>query len=151
MKIRIEVQEGLAEEEIVIRCTEIGENVQRIHKLLLNQAEGTSGVVFYKGSQEYYFPLSEVLFFETEGEGVYAHTADDSYKIRHRLYELEGMLPAYFARASKSTIINTKRIHSITRNITASSLVEFRGTHKHVYVSRKYYSALKDKLQGRTY
>ena len=74
--------------------------------------------------------------------------------MRHRLYELEEFLPSYFLRVSKSTILNSKEVYSITKSLTASSLVEFRGTHKKVYVSRNYYKALKTMLDDgvrRTY
>lgn len=59
------------------------------------------------------------------------------------------MLPSYFLRVSKSTILNTREVYSITRNLTAASLVEFSGTHKKVYVSRSYYKALKLLLDER--
>ena len=68
------------------------------------------------------------------------------YETQYRLYELEEILPRYFMRVSKSTIVNLNQIYSITRNITASSLVEFYGTIKKVYVSRNYYKALIDRM-----
>ena len=80
----------------------------------------------YKDNEEFYFSVEDILFFETEQESVYAHTIQDSYLIKHRLYELEKMLPGYFIRSSKSTIINSKQVYSITRNLTASSLVTFK-------------------------
>lgn len=51
-----------------------------------------------------------------------------------------------FLRISKSTILNTNHIYSITRNITSSSIVEFQHTHKKVFVSRHYYKILQLKL-----
>lgn len=50
-------------------------------------------------------------------------------------------------RVSKSTILNTDRVYSLTRNLTASSLVTFAGSHKQVYVSRNYYKALVNKIK----
>lgn len=145
MKIRIEVLDGLEEDEVVIRCAQMDETIQRIHRFIADQE--TAPMVFYKDSTEFYFPLGDVLFFETEGESVYAHTAGDSFRVTHRLYELEQLLPGQFVRISKSTIVNARQVHAITRNLAAASLVELRGTHKHVYVSRRYFAALKEKLQ----
>ena len=68
------------------------------------------------------------------------------YEVKYKLYELEGILPNNFMRVSKSTILNVNYIYSITRNLTSSSLVEFKNTHKKVYVSRYYYKPLKIKL-----
>ncbi len=150
MKIRIEIVDDPSGEEVVIRCSKIDPRIENIQKYISEQSAEAPKIVFFKDGSEYYFPLNEVLFFETEGDCVYAHTAKDSYRIRHRLYELEDILPRQFVRVSKSTIINTSRIHSINRNLTSASMVEFRGSHKHVYVSRRYYGALRQRLDERS-
>lgn len=150
MKIRIEVADGLPEEEVVIRCARVTERVKRIHEFLLKEQAATSKLVFYKDNQEFFFPLDEVLFFETDNELVFAHTAEDLYRTKYRLYELEERLPPVFVRASKSAIVNTAHIYSVTRNITSSSLVQFIGTHKHIYVSRHYYGGLRQRLNERS-
>lgn len=82
-------------------------------------------------------------------DGISAHTIQDMYRIKYRLYELEEMLPGYFLRISKSAILNTKKIFAIDRNLSSASLVSFQGTHKKVYVSRRYYKPLKDRLEER--
>lgn len=150
MKIRIEVLSELKEDEVVIRCSEINDTVQNIQKFILEQNAPGAGIVFYKENREFYFPLNDVLFFETENETVYAHTANDCFRTKYRLYELEGLLPKAFVRISKSAIVNIALIHAITRNITASSRIEFRGSCKHVYVSRHYYTILRERLQERS-
>lgn len=150
MKIRIEVEDGLQEDEVVIRCRRVDDTVRRIHEYVQQQQAANPKVVFYKQNQEFYFPLDDVLFFETEGEQVFAHTQTDVYRTKYRLYELEELLPPHFIRASKSGIVNVTHIYSITRNLTASSLVQFVGTHKHIYVSRHYYSALRQRLNERS-
>lgn len=52
-------------------------------------------------------------------------------------------------RTSKSTIVNLDHIYSITRNLTASSMVEFRGSRKKALVSRSYYKLLLERLHTR--
>ena len=67
------------------------------------------------------FPLgactTSVKVFETEEKVVYAHTKDDMFQVKYRLYELEEILPGYFMRISKSTILNAKKydLHSESR------------------------------------
>lgn len=151
MKIRIEVVENLAEDEVLIRCGRVDDTIQKIHQYILEQSSSNSKFTFYKQNQEYYFPLDNVFFFETDGEYVYAHTADDAYRIKYRLYELETILPRNFVRASKSTIINSTQVFSISRNLTASSLVKFINSHKQVYVSRRYYQDLRQRINERSY
>lgn len=146
MKIRIEVDEKIKEDEVIIRCSELNYQIQNIQKALANTVSQKSQITFYKNNIEYYIYLEEVLFFETEGSSISAHTVDNVYQVKYKLYELEEILPTYFMRVSKSTIVNINHIYSITRNITASSIVEFKKTHKKVYVSRHYYKQLSLKL-----
>lgn len=147
MKIRIELDEQLKEEEVVIRCQSLTEEVREIQKAVSDLVSKKQRFVFYRGDTEYYLPLESILFFETEEKVVCAHTVDNVYQVRYRLYELEEILPGYFMRVSKSTILNTDKVLSISRNLTASSVVEFWHTHKQVYVSRYYYKPLKLKLE----
>jgi DNA-binding LytR/AlgR family response regulator len=150
MKINIETIEDLAEDEIIIRCKRPTKMIQKIYSMLADETSLAPKLVFYKKNEEYYFPLQDVLFFETSGENIYAHTADDAFRIKFRLYELEEILPKYFVRAAKSTIINIRHILSINRDLTSSSLVQFHNSHKKVYVSRLYYQTLKQKLSERS-
>lgn len=150
MKIRIELVNDLTEDEVLIRCGRVDDTIQKIHQYILEQSQSIPKITFYKQNQEFYFPINDVYFFETEGEHIYAHTANDAYLIKYRLYELEEMLPRNFARAAKSTIVNIMQVYSITRNLTASSLVQFIDSHKQVYVSRLYYQELRRRLNERS-
>ncbi|HBA62247.1 MAG TPA: LytTR family transcriptional regulator [Lachnospiraceae bacterium] len=147
MKIRIEIDSGIAEEEIIIRSRVLDERVRSIQEVIQEAAERNKKMVFYKGETTYYLPLAEILFFETDGNAIHAHTAKDVYQIRYRLYELEELLPGFFMRVSKSTILNTKMIYAMTRSVSASCVVQFQNTHKQVYVSRYYYKPLKNRLE----
>lgn len=147
MKIRIELDENKMEEEVIIRCRELTGQVAAIQKAIRDVVHSSERFPFYKGNTEYYLKLEEILFFETDGNGINAHTRDEIYQTRYKLYELEDMLPGFFMRVSKSAILNTNHIYSINRNLTASSVVAFQDTHKQVYVSRYYYKPLISKLE----
>jgi DNA-binding LytR/AlgR family response regulator len=147
VKLRIEVTDGLSENEILIRCDRVDESVQKLQEYILSMS--APKLTFYKGTQEYYLPLEEVLFFETDGEQVHAHTANDAFRVKYRLYELEEILPHYFVRAAKGTIVNTTHIYAINRNLTSSSQVKFAGTHKQIYISRHYFGDIKGKMNER--
>lgn len=146
MKVRIEIEDGLCEEEVIIRCTSVNDTILKIQSAIADINNQSKGFIFYKNDTEYYIPLNKILFFETEGGSINAHTRNDIYQVKYKLYELEELLPGSFMRVSKSTILNTNYIYSITRNLTSSSIVEFEGTYKKVYVSRYYYKPLKCKL-----
>ncbi len=145
MIIRIEVDNKIKEDEVIIKCSELSEEVNNIQTMLNDVLSNKKRITFYKGDTEYYLPLEEILFFDTEENGICAHTIDNIYNVKYKLYELEEVLPGYFMRVSKSTILNTNHIYSITHSLS-SSKVEFQNTHKQVYVSRYYYKPLKIKL-----
>ena len=147
MKLRIEVSGELPESEVIIRCGRVDDEVRKLQEYILSLA--APKLTFYKGTQEFYMPLEEILFFETDSEQIYAHTKKDAYMVKYKLYELEDILPHIFARAAKGTIVNTSRIYAINRNIASSSQISFGGTHKQIYVSRHYYKTLKDKMKDR--
>ena len=146
MRIRIEIDEKIKEDEIIIKCSQLNNEINKIQSLLNEIISKKNNMVLYKDNIEYFISLEEILFFETEANNVFAHSVDNVYKVKYKLYELEETLPDNFMRVSKSTILNVDYIYSITKNITASSIVEFQHTHKTVYVSRNYYKPLKFKL-----
>lgn len=149
MKIRIELDETLQEEEVLIRCRSLTEQIQQIQQAISHVDTGHSKMEFTKGDTRYFLSLKDILFFETTGGLVAAHTAQDVFQTHLKLYELEELLPGHFMRISKSSILNTDLVYAINRNLTASSVVEFQNTHKQVYVSRNYYKALIQKLDER--
>lgn len=146
MKVRIDIDEKLQDEEVIIRCSKLDEKVQNIYETLMEISNQSKYLLLYKGNTEYYLPLDHILFFETTDNCISAHTVDNIYQTAYRLYELEVLLPGYFIRISKSSILNLNNIYSITRNLTASSVVQFMNTHKQVFVSRYYYKPLKCRL-----
>ncbi|MBQ8527414.1 MAG: LytTR family transcriptional regulator [Lachnospiraceae bacterium] len=147
MKIKIEIDENLTEEEIVIRGSSLTEEMTAVQKAVAEVLARKQTLTFYKNETEFYIPLEDILFFETDGGGISAHTASDVYTVKYKLYELEKVLPRNFIRVSKSTILNVSKIYSVERNLTASSVVEFAGSHKQVYVSRYYFKSLKISLE----
>ena len=147
MKIRIELEDSLTEEEIIIRSRDLSEEVRNIQKAISDVIAMGQKLTFYKGDTSYYLSLDDIIFFETEGSEIHAHTRTDVYRIKYRLYELEELLPGFFMRVSKSTILNTKCIYALTKSISSSCVAEFQDTHKQVYVSRYYYKPLKNRLE----
>lgn len=146
MKIKVEIDESLEEDYVVIHCKRLNEQIMQIQNVLSDIGGQDKTILLHRDNKEYYLPLERILFFETENKEVRVHTKAEIYDTEYKLYELEELLPGYFMRISKSTIVNLKQIYSISRNLTASSLVEFANCHKQVYVSRNYYKALVDRL-----
>lgn len=147
MKIKIEIDDQLAEEEIVIRCKSLSEDVISIQKRITDAVNSRMQLEVTRGEKEYYITIDEILFFETDSNGIVVHTANQIYETKYRLYELENLLPANFVRISKSGILNALRVRAIHKNITGASEVEFVGTNKKAFVSRNYLKLLLEKLE----
>ena len=147
MKIKIEIDDGLAEEEIVIRCKSLSEDVISIQKRITDAVNSRMQLEVTKGEKEYYITIDEILFFETGESGVVVHTVNHIYETKYRLYELEDLLPGNFVRVAKSTILNAGKVRAINKNIAGASEVEFSDSNKRVFVSRNYLKLLMTKLE----
>lgn len=147
MKIKIEIDENIVEEEIILHCRELNDETIAIQKQISEAVNTGLKLTVERGDMEYFLDLKEILFFETAGTTVAVHTASQIYETHLRLYELEELLPGNFLRVSKSTILNTGKIRSVRKNITGASEVEFDGTAKKAFVSRSYFKMLTDKLE----
>ena len=143
MKIKVEFDENLTEEEIVIRYREPNDETLALQKKISEALHSGLKLTVTRSDMEYYLELPEILFFETAGSSVAVHTVNQIYETHLRLYELEELLPGNFLRVSKSTI---EQIRSVRKNITGASEVDFRGTGKKAFVSRSYFKVLTDKL-----
>lgn len=158
MRIRTEQRDpgdASGEDEVVIRYTVYDESVARLEAAVRDALSEEKRIVLFRDSAEFYFPAKEILFFETDGRKVVAHTARDLYYCKDKLLTLEQILPRYFIRSSKSGIVNGAAVFSVRRGLTGVSEVGFRGTTKTAYVSRSYYKSFMDYLNeskgGSTY
>ena len=79
MKIRIELDDSLTEEEVIIRCNSISEKVQKMQMALSEIENAQEKMVLYKKETEYYVKLDDILFFETGINGIEAHTKNDIF------------------------------------------------------------------------
>lgn len=139
------------EDEIVIHSTTNDDKVLELKRVISDYLSSRQKLQLYYRGELCLVESGEILFFETQDEIVYAHTAQQMYRSKYRLYELEATLSTQFIRISKSAIVNVDYIRSIQRSLAAASLIQFRDSLKQIYVSRYYYKALKQKLEERSF
>ena len=151
MRARIEKVEADSPEEVVIRCRKTTFEIEALARQINQMDRQRIMPAFFKGDTQYYLSLAEILFFETDAERVFAHTAGESFETRMRLYELETVLPGYFIRISRSAIINIMQVLSIQKGLTRINLISFRQSHKELYCSRLYSNDLVRKMEERIY
>ncbi|MBR6916708.1 MAG: LytTR family transcriptional regulator [Clostridia bacterium] len=146
MKLKIEIGEGL-EKEVVLRAPAFDDDVRRIQRAI-EKASSSGGEIALKNSGgEIYVSYSEICFFEANEDRVYAQTPSSCYVCPMRLSELEELLPRAFCRASKSVLINTAKIRSLTRSPTGVGEAVFAGTEKTAFISRMYYKIVRETIE----
>ena len=146
MKVRIEISDD-GDEEVVIRARSLTDEVRRISEAVRSASGAESTISLTDGESEFFIPVASLLFVETDGGRTTAHTAERMYYTGMKLYELEEVLPRTFARVSKSCVVNTAAISSISRNPVGASETHFNGTYKKIYISRSYYKAVRDLIE----
>ena len=143
MSLKIEIQEGFEDVEIIIRCPEITDKIRKMESLLHGSRQrlscGKDGVTHLIDKQD-------VLYFESVDKRCFIYTEDDVYETALKLYEIEEMLSeAGFLRSAKSQILNIAKIKSLCPDFGGRIEVIMDNGEK-LIVSRQYAKILKERL-----
>ena len=143
MKVTILEKQPGEEDEIIVKCDQLDEKLTR----LINQFKTGKGKMnFYKDSKIVLVEPSEVLYFESVDDKVFAYTKDSVYETKAKLYQLEEELPASdFFRANKAVIVNLVKIDSLAPAFGGRFEATLENGYK-VVVSRNYLNELKERL-----
>ena len=143
MKITIQdVPEG-EEEEIVIRCRGMDE---QLLKLVYALRAGREKLTVSRQERLFRILPSAVYYFEAVDNRVFAYLEKDVYETKLKLYELEERLAGTdFFRASKSTVINLAKVESLSPAFNGRFEAAMKNGEK-LIVSRQYVPVLKEKL-----
>ena len=147
MKIKLEIDPQLADEEVIIRAPYTSDNVRHLQYLLEQSLSRNRELVVRNGDSEVFLSYSEILFFEVSDDHVWAHTSKNCYQCGSRLAELEQILPDEFIRSSKSGIVNTSKIRMLHRGVTGVGEASFNGSSKKAYISRMYYNNVRQTIE----
>lgn len=148
MKFKVEIDENYIEPEITVKCRELCPEIIAFQKAFTASGTGTQTLALMKDDTEYFLSPDDIIFFETDERSVSAHTVDNVYQTKYKLYEIEKMFPLNFIRVSKSAIVNINKIYSITKGIS-NCFIQFSGSVKQLYVSRMFYKPLRDRMDER--
>lgn len=97
LKVRIEVDENLTEDEVIIRCRDINKEVVNIKQSITDVINEKKTLVCTREKTEYFIAIDAILFVETDGDKIVVHTIDNIYYVKMKLYEMEQLLPGFFA------------------------------------------------------
>ena len=144
MEVEIRLDCGCQRPKLVIYTNEetpqLLELARRLESLSLDP------VHVWEGERSFSIQQGEFLRFYTESKGVCAQTADKTYTVRLRLYELEERLdPLQFVRISNSEIINLDRVTAVDLSLAGTIHMTLDETVS-CYVSRRYVKKIKEVL-----
>ena len=129
---------------MIVLAGEENEDLRRLLKELAGFA--LDPIPVWQGEQTRRIPQGDFLRFYTDGKGVSAQTAEDTFAVRLRLYELEERLdPRRFVRISNSEIVNLDRVTALDLSLTGTICMTLNGNVT-AYVSRRYVKKIKETL-----
>ena len=143
MKVTILDLEPGEEEEIIVKCDKINDNLQ---KILNSIKQGNDKLNLYKNGDIYFIEPDAIYYFESVDQKVFAYGKTEVYEVKSKLYELEEERTARdFMRSAKSTILNLNKIKSLTPAFGGRFEALLKNGEK-VIISRQYVNVLKERL-----
>ena len=143
MKVTIDKNELYLDPEIIVKCKEIDEVLQDIISYIGIADKNMIGEV---DGEMFFIHLNSIFYFESVDKIVYIYTDKQVYKSSAKLYILEEQLAdTYFARGSKTTILNLKKLNSIK----AAKNAKIEGVlvnDEKILISRQYVVEIKKRL-----
>ena len=143
MKVTIDKNESYFDSEIIVKCKEIDDVLQDIISYIGIADKNMIGEV---DGEMFFIPLNSIFYFESVDKIVYIYTDKQVYKSSAKLYILEEQLSdTYFARVSKTTILNLKKLNSIkaAKNAKLEGLLV---NDEKILISRQYVVEIKKRL-----
>ena len=145
MKIELQISETYKEEKLIVQAPQETKKVQKVIEFAknLDQKETIKGKI---DDQVYLVEIGKIQRFYIENRKVLAETANQTYTIDLRLYQVLEILPTTFIQISQSEIVNIDAISHL--KLTPNGLVEiFLKNESFTYSSRRYLKTIKEKLE----
>lgn len=144
MRVRVENVKRKEEEQVLIRCMKMNDELMEIVEFIKSREDMLTG---QKDSQTYQISLRDIFYFEAVDNKVYAYLKNHVYEVKNKLYELEERYrKRQFFRCSKSVLVNLMRIECVKPALNGRFTAKlFNG--EQIIISRQYVPELKNLLQ----
>lgn len=154
MKITILDKAPEEDDEIIIKCSQMDENVLNLINVInassdakLSTNSGHSRMKFFKDSAIVFVDLKDILYFESVDDRVFVYTDKDVCESKSKLYMLEEELASEdFIRANKALLVNLNKIESLSPAFGGRFEAVLKNGYKVIF-SRSYVNGLKEKLE----
>ena len=145
MKFRLIIDDR-QEEEVVATVHSRSPLTDAIEALIL-QEQGTDRIPAYAEDDMVMLRFADIECITIISGKTYAiDKHNQHYRLKHRLYELEVLLPASFVRINKSSFANENRLERFTVNFSGAVDAVFRCGYRE-YVSRRCFSQIKRRFE----
>ena len=143
MKLTLDIAPACPQDEIVMRCAELNDDLLKIISLANSSQRKVVGSL---GRQTFLLEPGSVYYFESVDDRIFVYTEDKVYDCALRLYEIEEKFQGTnFLRVNKSTIINLAKVRALNPILNGKIEVELENGEKQI-ISRQYAPLLKEKL-----
>lgn len=143
MKITIVDCRDGEEDEIIIKCRQVDEQILKMVYALKAGAEKLTGL---KDGSIVQISPKDVYYFEAVDNKVFLYLEKEVYETRYKLYELEERFRGTdFFRVSKSYIMNLSKVQRLNPGFNGRFEAIMKNGEKLV-ISRQYVPVLKEKL-----
>ncbi len=140
MKISIEEIGADCEEEIIIRCHQVNQEILELYQKIKQEQNCLTAV--YK-EEIYRILLKDIFYFETVDNKAFFYCKDRVYETKLKLYEFEELSRGTnFFRASKSIILNADWIRCVKPALNGRFEATLENGER-VVISRQYVTDLK--------
>ncbi len=144
LKIEINVDERVADMEILVTCKKLTPKVERVLAALRMMDHQITG---RRDGEIHLLDIARVIYIESVERKCFIYTSDQVYESELRLYELEQQLEEYgFFRISKSLLIHLQSIRSLKADINRRIRVTMSNGEQ-IIASRQYADELKKRLE----
>ncbi len=143
MKISINIDPDLIDTEIVINCSGLTAETEKIIAAL-RMADNQLTVI--KDGETHILDISRIAYIETVDRRTFVYTESDCYESKLKLYEMEEKLcSGSFLRISKSCIVRLKYIRSLKADLDRRIRITLENGEQ-LIASRQYADELKKRL-----
>lgn len=143
MKISINVDAEKKDTEIVISCSQLTPEIEKILATLriLNQQ-----LMVTKEDETYILDVAEIIYIEAVERKTFVYTKEAYYESKLKLYEMEERLMACgFFRVSKSCLVHLRYIKSLKSDVDRKLRLTLESGEQ-IMVSRQYADEIKRRL-----
>lgn len=143
VKITIIDKKEDEEDEIIVKCSELDESLL---ELINSFKKGTAKLSFYQGSKIVFVDETDIYYFESVENRVFAYTESEVYEIKLKLYELEEKYSySDYFRANKAVLVNLDKVVSVSPAFGGRFEATLKNDFK-IIISRMYVPKFKEKL-----